>query len=312
MAIVTNTYTTRDAIGIREDLTNQIYNVSPRKTPFLSMIGKTVAKNTLHEHQTDSLAAAANNAQVEGDEYTFDAITPTVRIGNYTQISRKTAIVSGTHMASDVAGRNNDMALALANKTAELKRDMETALLGNIAKSNGSSSTARKLGGVETWISTNTSRGTSGADPSSGGSAPTDGTARAITETLLKSVIQSCFDSGGEPDVLMVGSFNKQGVSGFTGRTQARQMIGAGKIQAAADLYASDFGDFKVIPNRFQRSRSALVLDPDYWKVAYYRPFKTEEVARTGDAFKRAILVEYTLQACNEQSSGIIADLTVT
>jgi len=311
MAAVTNTHQTYDAIGIREDLTDRIYDVSPRKTPFMSMVGRGTAKNTLHEWQTSSLAAAANNAQLEGDEYTFDAITPTVRLGNYTQISRKTAIVSGTHMASNVAGRSNDMARALADKTAELKRDMETALLGNVGRNAGDSSTARKMGGVETWTSTNTSRGTGGAG-AGGGAAPTDGTQRAVTETLLKNVIQSCYDSGGEPSVLMVGSFNKIQVSGFSGRSSARQMIGAAKIQAAADLYASDFGDFSVIPNRFMRSRTALVLDPEYWKVAFYRPFKTEEVAKTGDAIKRAIVVEYSLEAGNEASSGVIADLTTS
>ena len=316
MAIVTNTLTRRDAIGVREDLTNQIYQVSPRKTPFMSLIGRTTAKNTFHEWQTSSLAAAANNAQVEGDEYTFDEIVATARIGNYSQISRKTAIVSGTHMASEVAGRSNDMARALADKTAELKRDMEVALTGNVAFTNGSNSAARKLGGYETWMTTNTSRGggsPAGADPGSGGAAPTDAaTARAVTETLLKGVIQDCYVAGGEPSVAMLGAFNKVGVSAFTGRASARQMIGATKIQAAADMYASDFGDFRVVPNRLMRSKSCFLIDPEFWKVAYYRPFKTEEVARTGDAVKRAMIVEYSLEAGNEASSGILADLTTS
>jgi hypothetical protein len=188
---------------------------------------------------------------------------------------------------------------------------METSLTGKVAKAAGSASAARRLGGLETWISTNTSRGTSGAG-AGGGAAPTDGTQRAFTEAMLKTVIQSCYTQGGDPDVIMVGPYNKGVVSGFTGRTQARQMIAEDKIQAAASLFSSDFGELKVIPNRFSRDRSAFVLDPEYWSVAYFRDFRQEEVAKTGDAIKRSLLVEYTLCAKNEASSGVIADLSTS
>ena len=317
MAIVANTFTTHSAIGRREDLADTIYNISPSDVPFMSMIGRSKATNTLAEWQTDSLAAAANNAQVDGDEYAFTAVTPTVRLGNYPQISRKTVIVSGSQQAGNNAGRDSEMAYQLAKNSKGLKRDMETALTQNVAKTAGalSPAAARKLGGLETWTATNKSRG-GGSPAGSGagnGAAPVDaGTKRAFTETILKSVIQQCYTAGGDPSVLMVGPFNKGVVSGFAGRTSARQMIGASKIQAAADLYASDFGDLKVIPNRFQRETSGFVLDPEYWSVAYYRDFKQEEVAKTGDAIKRALLVEYTLVAKNEASSGICADLTVS
>ena len=246
MAIVTGTYQTYTSIGRREDLSNTIYNISPSDVPFMSMIGRSKATNTLAEWQTDSLSAAANNAQVEGDSYT------------------KTVVISGSQQASNNAGRDSEMSLQLAKNSKSLKRDMETALTGKIAKAVGSASAARTLGGLETWTSTNVSRG-SGSPSGSGagaGAAPVDaGTKRAFTETILKAVIQSTYSSGGDPSVLMVGPFNKGVVSGFTGRASARQMIGESKIQAAADLYASDFGDLKVIPNRFQREQSAFVLD---------------------------------------------------
>ena len=315
MAIVANTFQTYQAIGRREDLSNTIYNISPTDVPFMSMIGRSKATNTLAEWQTDALDAAAANAQVEGDEYAFTAVTPTVRLGNYTQISRKTVIVSGSQQAGNNAGRDSEMALQLAKSSKALKRDMEKALTGNVAKAAGNASTARKLGGMETWISTNVSRG-SGSPAGSGaggGAAPVDaGTARAMTEALLKAVIQSTYSSGGDPSVLMVGPFNKGVVSGFTGRTQARQNIAKDAIQAAAHLYASDFGELKVIPNRFQREKSAFVIDPEFWSTAYYRDFKQEEVAKTGDAIKRALLVEFTLIAKNQAASGIVADLTTS
>lgn len=315
MAIVANTFQTYQAIGRREDLSNTIYNISPTDVPFMSMIGRSKATNTLAEWQTDALDAAAANAQVEGDEYAFTAVTPTVRLGNYTQISRKTVIVSGSQQAGNNAGRDSEMALQLAKSSKALKRDMEKALTGNVAKAVGNASTARKLGGMETWISTNVSRG-SGSPAGSGaggGAAPVDaGTARAMTETLLKAVIQSTYSSGGDPSVLMVGPFNKGVVSGFAGRSTARQNIAKDAIQAAAHLYASDFGELKVIPNRFQREKSAFVIDPEYWSTAYYRDFKQEEVAKTGDAIKRALIVEYTLIAKNQAASGIVADLTTS
>ena len=315
MAIVTGTYQTYTSIGRREDLSNTIYNISPSDVPFMSMIGRSKATNTLAEWQTDSLSAAANNAQVEGDSYTFATVAPTVRLGNYTQISTKTVVISGSQQASNNAGRDSEMSLQLAKNSKSLKRDMETALTGKVAKAVGSASAARTLGGLETWTSTNVSRG-SGSPSGSGagaGAAPVDaGTKRAFTETILKAVIQSTYSSGGDTSVLMVGPFNKGVVSGFTGRASARQMIGESKIQAAADLYASDFGDLKVIPNRFQREQSAFVLDPEYWSVAYFRDFKQEDVAKTSDATKKALLVEYSLIAKNEAASGICADLTVS
>lgn len=315
MAALTGTYQTYTAIGRREDLANTIYNISPSDVPFMSMIGRSKATNTLTEWQTDTLASAANNAQIEGNEYTFATVPVTTRLGNYTQISSKTVMISGSQEAGNNAGRDSEMALQLAKNSKALKRDMETALTQNVAKAAGSASVARKTGGLETWTSTNTSRGT-GSPVGSGagaGALPVDaGTKRAFTETILKAVIQATYSSGGDPSVLMVGPFNKGVVSGFTGRSSARQMIGESKIQAAADLYASDFGDLKVIPNRFQRETSAFVLDPEYWSVAYYRDFKQEDVAKTSDATKKALLVEYALVAKNEASSGICADLTVS
>ena len=278
----------------------------------MSMIGRSKAKNTLVEWQTDALASAvATNAQVEGDEYAFDAVVPTARLSNYTQISRKTIIVSGSQQAGNHAGVTNEIAYGLAKKSKELKRDMETCLTNKVAKAVGASGTARKLGGLETWISSNTSRGTNGAGAGAG-AAPTDGTQRAVTEAMVKAVIQACYSAGSDSNTIMCGPFNKGKISAFTGRSSARQNVAATTIQAAADLYSSDFGDYKVIPNRFQRDRSIFVLDPDYWSVAYYRDFKQEEVSKTGDAIKRALLVEFSLVAKNEGSSGIVADLTTS
>lgn len=316
MALITGSFSTFSAVGNREDLTDAIYNISPTDTPFMSMVGRTKARNVLHEWQTDSLAAVSTtNAQLEGDEVTRSTSSPTTRLQNYCQISRKDATVTGTQESANSAGRKSEMAYQMAKRSKELKRDMEAILVQNQGMSAGATNSARKLRALESWLSTNDDRGTGGADATAATASPTDATSgsmRTFTEEILKNVIQKVYTSGGEPSVLMVGPVNKQRVSNFTGRSSARQNIGEKKIQAAASLYASDFGDLKVVPNRFQRERSAFVLDPEHAAVAYYRPFVQFPLAKIGDADSRVILAEYTLEMRNEAAHGIAADLTTT
>lgn len=310
------TYQTYTAIGQREDLSDVIYNISPTDTPILSSIGKTKATAVYHEWQTDSLAAATvANAAVEGDDATDATMSPTVRVGNYTQIVQKTIKISGTLESVDKAGRRSEKAYQLAKASAEIKRDMETIITANQGRDAGTSSTARKLGALLSWIKTNTSKGTSGTDPTTiGVSTRSDGATRSFTETILKDVIQKVYTAGGTPKVLMVGAYQKQQVSGFAGIAAQRYMAPGNEpttIIGAADVYMSDFGTVSVVPNRFMRTRDALVLDPDYAALAYLRPFATNELARTGDSEKTQILAEFTLEVRNEAAHGIAADLAV-
>jgi hypothetical protein len=313
MAQPTNTFDRYSAIGIREDLTDVIYNISPTETPFLSSIGKTKARSTLHEWQTDSLAAAStSNAAVEGDDASGASLTATTRANNQTQISQKTIIISGTLEATDRAGRKSEIAYQLAKASSELKRDMESILTQNQASVVGNTSTARKLRSLEAWLVTNKSRGTSGSGGSTSAAA-TDGTQRTFTEAILKDVVQQVYSSGGTPSMLMVGAAQKQVVSAFAGIAVNRYQLNKpepGVIIGAADIYVSDFGQVSVVPNRFQRNRSAFVLDPEYAQVAYLRPFQQNELAKTGDAEKRQLLCEYTLEMSNEAAHGVAADLS--
>lgn len=316
MAAVTGSFKTYDAVANREDLTDAIYNISPTDTPFMSAIGRSKAQNVLHEWQTDSLAAAStSNAVVEGDEVSRTTSAPTTRVQNYCQISRKDVTVAGTQRAVNHAGIKDMLAYQFAKKSKELKRDMESILLTNQGMNGGDATTARKLRSLNSWLSSNTNRGTGGANATAATAGATDATAgstRAFSESILKDVVQKCYISGGEPSLLMVGPVNKQKVSDFTGRTQARQNIDRERIQGAASLYASDFGDLKVVPNRFQRERDAWLVDPDMASVAYLRPFTTFDLAKVGDADSKVILVEYTLQMKNEAAHGLAADLTTS
>lgn len=313
MTISTNAYSTYDSNNQREDFADLISNISPIDTPFYSMIAKGKAEGTTHEWQVDSLAAVdGNNAQLEGDVETMAAASATTKKSNVCQISKKTVNVTGTQQAVNKAGVADELDYQLIKRGKELKRDIEAILLSNQARVTGNSSTARKLGGIEAWFETNVSRGTSGANGGSGTSAATDGTQRAFTETLLKDVIQSCWDEGGEPDCVMVGSHNKQTFSTFTGGATKFEKAEQKTLHAVVDVYVSDFGSLEIIPNRFQRSRSALVLQKDMFELKSLRPIQTEERAKDSDSEKRVILSEYTLCVKNEKSSGIIADLTTS
>lgn len=316
MAIVANTFTRYSAVGIREDLSNVIYNISPEETPFISNIGRENVKNTYFEWQTDSLAAASDsNAALEGDDISsFTAVSPTSRIGNYTQISTKNVVISGTLEALDKAGRRSELTYQLAKLGSELKRDMESALLANQSPVAGNTTTARRTAGLPAFIKTNTDFGSGGAD-TAGIAARTDGTQRAFTEDQLKDVIAKVWESGGTPKMLMVGSHNKQVASGFTGIATRFRDVPAGQqaqIVGAADVYVSDFGTVNIVPNRFQRARDAFVVDPQYASMAVLRPIQQMELAKTGDAEKRLMLVEYGLKVNNEAAHGIVADLTTS
>lgn len=312
MAAPTNTFQTYAAKGIREDLSDIIANISPTQTPFFSAADKGTAENTYTEWQTDELAAVdSNNAVIEGDDATLDAVSPTVRVGNYTQISDKTAVVSGTQEAVKKAGRTKEMAYQIAKKTKEMKRDVETILLSNQTRVVGNSTTARKIAPVLSWIATNTSVGATGANPTGDGTnARTDGTQRAFTETLLKTVLQGCFTEGGDPTLIMVGPANKQVASGFTGGATKFDKAEDETLYAAFDVYKSDFGTLKIVPNRFQRNRDAFVLDMDYWSVLYLRKPQTYPLAKTGDTEKNQLIAEWTLKSKQQKASGLVADLT--
>ena len=317
MTIVTNTFTTYSAKGIREDLSNVITNIAPEETPFMSNIGRSNITSTLFEWQTDTLDAAAANAQLEGDDVgSYDAVTATVRLTNYAQISRKTIVLSNTEEVVNKAGRRSELSYQLAKRGSELKRDQEFVMLNGGIAVAGSTSAARVTASLGAYVKTNVDMQTNGANPSYTtlpNSARTDGNVRTFTETILKNVIQQVWTSGGTPKILMVGPINKQRVSGFSGIASARYNINGGDrpatIIGAADIYVSDFGQVSVIPNRFQRERDAFVIDPDYAKMTVLRPYQQVELAKTGDAEKRMLIVEWGLQVMTEKAHGLAADL---
>lgn len=323
MTVQTAAFGTYAAIGNREDLSDVITTISPTRTPFMMLAGKGTATGKTHEWQTDALATAVTtNAQIEGDVIVGTASTPTVRLANYCQISTKDAVVTGTQEKVLKAGRASEMAYQVAKRLAELKRDMESVLCSNQRGAAGATGTARKLRGLAAFNNTNTNRytastsGTKGKNstaPNSATGAPTDaGNTRALTELLLKGVLATAYAAGAEISHIMVGPHNKQVISTFAGRSSSREMVDKNRILGAADIYMSDFGDIKILPNIFGRERDCVLLDPDMVSVDYLRPAFSYDLAKTGDSQRKAVTAEYTLRVKNFGGIGVVADVNVS
>lgn len=320
MTMTNNAANTYDRVGIREDLSDIISNISPTETPAFSRSGKGSVDNTLFEFQVDSLAAAVStNAHLEGDDITsFDASDPTTRLGNYTQIARKTVVVSGTAEAVNKAGRKSERAYQLAKRGKEIKRDIETGILENQAAAAGSTSVARKTASLLVHIKTNVDKASNGVIPvytTIANDTYTNGTQRSFTEDILKNIKQKNWEQGGEASTLMVGAFNKAKASTFAGvavKTLNTTGAKAMPIVGSADIYVSDFGNIEIIPNRFQRARDAFLIDWEFVSIDYLRPFSTKPLAVTGDASKDMLLVEYGLRVKNEKAHAVAVDLTTS
>lgn len=310
---ISNAFQTYQATGNREDLSDIIYNIDPTDTPFVSSIGRRNVSNVTFDWQTEELPAVdGDNAQVEGFELSRAAATPTVRLSNVAQISKRDATVSGSQNAVNAAGKAREMAHQMALVSKALKRDVEKVLVSNQARDNGAATTARKTRALEHWLATNVLRGDSGASAVSETAALTDGTQRALTEDLVKEAMQTAYINGAEPSVLMVGPVNKLQVSKFAGRTGTQVSVGQNTVTSNVTIYASDFGELKVVVNRWQRERTAFLLDPAFAAVAYYRNFQRTPIAKIGDADTEMIVVEYGLEMKNEKAHAAIADIFAT
>jgi hypothetical protein len=318
MTIIANTFTSFDAKGIREELANVISNIAPEETPFTSNVGSENVSNTFFEWQLDDLSSVDVTPVIDGDDVaSFDATTATVRVGNYTQIRRRSMVIADNLGFQDLAGRNDEVAYQLAKRGKEIKRDLETIYTGNTARSAGSASAGRVTAGLGAWIATNVNKAGDGTNPTAvdGSDARNDGTQRDFTEAMLKDVMQQAYTSGGNPSVLMVGPYNKTVVSGFAGIAAQRYQAptdGPTTIIGAADVYLSDFGALTVVPNRFSRERDAWCLDTEYASIATLRPIQAVDLAKTGDAEKKMLICETGVKVTNEKAHGLIADLNVS
>ena len=290
------------------------------------MIEHGSVKTTHPEWQIDTLRTpVTTNNQPEGNEWSFDALTATTRIGNYAQISDQKVNVSATLDETDKAGRGSELEYQVAKAGKELKTDIEVTILANQASSagTGNGATNRSSAGLRAWITSNDDMGGGGSSGSfSNGiqSAATNGTQRAFTKAILDTVILNTYNAGGNPNTLVVSPYVKTVFSSFLDdanivplRANA-EMKGKRALIASAEVYVSDFGNISVLPNRQMArasgvARNAFLIDPDMLKYGVFRDMKVHKVAKTGDAEKRVLNTEWTLLVNNEAAHGVAADL---
>ena len=316
MAQPTNTFDSYDAVGIREDLSDVITNISPEETPFHTKSAKTRARNTLHEWQTDSLRASAANAHIEGDATTASAASATTRLGNYTQIFKNAVVVPDTDEGLDKAGRAREVAYQTLKIAKEQKLDIEKALFDNNARVAGNSSTARELAGAPAWLTSNiTNTGTGGTDATGDGTdARTDGTQTAFTQADFDSAMQSIWENGGNPDTVYLSAFQMNVALGFTGNNNQRSAVQAGdeRVVKSLAVYVTPWGTVEFVPSRENRSRDVFIMQDDMWEVATLRPTKNVALAKTGDNTTRQVVTELTLVCKNEAANGMVVDCTTS
>lgn len=305
-----NAFLTNAAIGNREDLIDMIYNVAPTDTPLISMIDKVEAMAVTHEWQRDTLATPAANSVAEGADATYTAVTVTQRLSNQTQIARKTFSISDTQERVRTAGRKSEIRYQTIKQGKELRKDMEFALIENGTQTTGGTRVARGLRG---WLATNNSLGVGGVAPVSvgGNTAPTDGTLRTFTETLLRDGIRLAYLAGGNVTTLMMHPTIKQNMGAtFNGGGTKFVSVADKKLTASFDFYEGDFGVIKVIPNRvMQRTRDAYLIDPDMVALAVLRDMETTELARIGSAANYMLECEFTLECREERAHAALRDL---
>ena len=318
MAQPSNTFDSYDAVGIREDLSDVITNISPEETPFHTKSAKTRARNTLHEWQTDSLRASAANAHIEGDATTAEARSATTRLGNYTQIFKNAVVVPDTDEGVDKAGRAREIAYQTLKIAKEQKLDIEKALFDNNARAAGNSTTARELAGAPAWLTSNTDFGANeGADPTGDGTdARTDETTTliAFSQDRFDGVMQSIWENGGNPDTVYLSAFQMNKALAFTGNNNQRSAVQAGdeRVIKSLAVYVTPWGTIEFMPSRENRSRDVFIMQDDMWEVATLRPTKNVALAKTGDNTTRQVVTELTLVCKNEAANGGVFDNTTS
>ena len=320
MAQPSNTFDSYDAVGIKEDLSDVIYNVTPEATPFYSKCRKSSAKNTFVEYQTDTLRASGVNAHIEGDATTAAARTATTRLGNYTQIFKDAVVIPDTDQGLSKAGRAREIAYQTLKIAKEQKLDIEKALFANQSRVSGSSTVARKLAGVPAWLITNvdfvTGGSPSGAKPTGDGTdaRTDDGTPTAFSQAKFDGVMQSIWEEGGKPDTVYLSAFQMNKALAFTGNNNQRSNVQAGdsKVIKSLDVYVTPWGSVEFMPSRENRSADVYIMQDDMWEVSVLRPTKNVELAKNGDNTTRQIVTELTLLCRNEKASGGIFDNTVS
>lgn len=314
MAQASNSFATFNSSRVREQLMDKIWNVSVSETPTLALIGKEKVDGPFVEWLTDSFAAGASNKVEQGDVPTIQATADVVRYGNRTQISMKSGAITGTQDRVEKAGESSEYDRQVSKKMVECKKDVEFGLIQNTTAITAAAGVAPQARGLIGFLASNGSRGSGGAAPNAvTNTAPTDGTTRAFTDTLLRSVMQTMFDNGA-PDMdnlyALIPSTQRATFDTFLAGQTRFDKAEDKTLTATLEVYIGPFGRVKAVNARHMRSREVILLNKDYASLGVLRPMRDTELAKRGDAREFMVNTEWTLLVKNEKAHGIIADLS--
>tara|TARA_R110001632_G_scaffold17120_8_gene54608 strand:+ start:896 stop:1855 length:960 start_codon:yes stop_codon:yes gene_type:complete len=319
MAQPANTFDSYDSVNsIREDIMDDVVNITPEDTPAYSSMKKVSASNTNVEFMTDTLRSSGANAHIEGDATAGSARVASVRLSNQTQIFKDSVVVPDTDIGLDRVGKRKQLALQTLKIAAEQKLDIELAIFANNAKVVGNASTAREMAGIPAWLKTNVNfqSGNSGANPTGDGTdaRTDDGTPTAFSQAKFDAVMQSMWEEGGKPNTCYLSAFQMNKALSFTGNNNQRANVtGADeRVINSLAIYLTPWGQVKFQPSRENRSRDVFIMQDDMWSVGVLRPTKSTALAKTGDNTQRQVVTELTLICKNEKASGAIYDNTTS
>jgi len=317
---------------IREDVMNKIWDISKIPLPFTDSIGTDSATNEYKEWTLDALAAPdLTNARIDGADASGNDTATGARVGNHHQISDKVVRVSFRANASNTIGRTKEISYQVMRRQQELRRDVEAISLSNQASLADTGSVAGKAGGLPSWLKTNhAASGTVGGFDTSTGLtvARIPGAARALTETLVRDTVESIYNNGGDPTIMMSIPSVIRKFSEYLFTSSARVatlMSDQGKTAEAAtalgsvNVFVTDFGTLKLVPNRLQQkykdSSTAIdvadvfIYDPAYLAMCYLQGYRTEDLAKTGTSEVKQMSVDWTLVVNTEKAHGMIGDI---
>jgi hypothetical protein len=315
---------------IREDVMNKIWDMSSIPLPFTDLIGSSTHNNSYCEWTNDKLAAPdITNANVDGSDASGNNTVTGFRVGNHSQICDKVVRVSVRADASNTIGRAKELAYQISRRQQELRRDVEAiALLNQASVADDGNTTAGKVGGLPSWLASHNQGGTAGGfAPGTGLTVARVATAaRAITETMIRTAVQSVYQDGADSSVLMTTPGVVAQISQYMFSSSARiatlmsDVEGSAKATAlgAINVFVTDFGTLKIMSNRLQQQHvdsgstqcsDVFILDPYYLELSYIGGYKTQDLNVTGLANNKQMYVDWSLKVLNEAAQAIIGDI---
>lgn len=252
------------------------------------------------------------NAALEGDDAPSSRFTTRVRKQNYTQIFTATIEVSGSQLATQSLGIDDEMDYQKQERVRELLRDLENCVINGVAATSnpqGDSTTRRTMRGILSSVSTNVFEPGVGPLPDGGGSGQD-----LLSEEMLNAALREIWlQSSGNIDTIVCGGFQKRQINSFIATSQ-RYSSGDDKFSSMVNAYESDFGVCRVVLSRWVPADQVLLLDSSRVDVLPLsgRSFHYKPLASTGDAEVGQIIGEYTMECRNENAHGVIMNLGLT